>query len=595
MKLLAFVLGSIPILIQFYAKKGLEEDRASTLTELEGDLNLPNIREYDFIVVGGGSAGCVLAGRISEHFNVLLLEGGGEPVPATQVPYFAYEVGFNPSINYAYRSVPQPRASNRVISLSLGKMLGGSGSHNDMAHTRGSPFDYNNYAHLLNDTSWTYSNVLKYFKLNEDFIGQLFEDKHWEYYGHNGPITVDTDTPPFLPIWFEVAKELGYEIGDPNGYQRESFAPLAKAIKKGQRSSSYNEYVKPFVGTRKNLTVHPYSIVTQVLIDGNKKAYGVLYERHGIPQIAHASKEIIISSGVFGSPLLLMKSGIGPRDQLEAARIPVKLELPSVGQNLEDHLMFTLSNIQYNSSILPFISQLPKDEKEFQEALKTYQETGEGLLGQLIFGPQAFLVSSRAKQELQWDWPDLQLFFSPDNCLGVNSGGNDIPISCIHMFLTRGKSRGSVQLNRTVYRSGVTNDDTKLAVIDYKMFEGEGESDLDVLIEGTEFLLTLINSTTMKKYGARWNGRPHPACKSFEFPSKDYWRCLIPRQIFVAHHGVGTCSMGCVVDSKFRVKGISNLRVVDASVFPAAPNANINAAVMMIAEKASDDVRMQWM
>ncbi|ODM86531.1 Oxygen-dependent choline dehydrogenase, partial [Orchesella cincta] len=185
-----------------------------------------------------------------EQFNVLLLEAGGEPTPASHVPFYLLEAGLDPNTNYFWPNVPQRYAgldTGGVIVSHLGKML----------------------------EDPIYNNM--YFKKN---------------YGHDGLITTDTDTPPFLPVWFDVGRELGYQIGDPNGYQKESFTPMAKAINKGQRSSAYYSYIQPIKNSRQNLTVLPYSLVTQVLIDDNKNAYGVIYERHGIPQIAHASKEV---------------------------------------------------------------------------------------------------------------------------------------------------------------------------------------------------------------------------------------------------------------------------------------------------------------
>ncbi|CAL8130344.1 unnamed protein product [Orchesella dallaii] len=593
MKLAAFILGSIPLLIQFYSKKYLEEDRLSTLTELENDLNLPRIKEYDFIVVGAGTAGCILASRLSEQFNVLLLEAGGEPVPASQVPFFVPQVGFDKDTNYHWPSIPQRYASQEtggVIYSHLGKMLGGSGSHNDMLHNRGSPKDFDNYARIANDSSWAYENSVEYFKRHENFIGVLFTGEYEENYGHEGPVVIDTDTPPFLPIWFDVGRELGYKIADPNGFQSESFTPMAKAINRGQRSSSYNTYIKPIKESRQNLTIHPYSIATQVLIDTNKKAYGVLYERHGIPQIAHASKEVIVSSGIFSSPLLLMKSGIGPRDQLEEAEIPVKQELPGVGQNFADHLYIMLQNIQYNSSIIPFIPSIP-EEQDFEEMLKKYQETGEGILGWLQEGVQSYFVSRRAKADGEGEWPDIQMAYDP---MCPAPYGDGMPVSCVHLFCGRPKSKGSMRLNTTAYKEGIRSDDVKLAIIDFGFFEGEGSSDMDVLLEAFELSFSMLNTTTLKKYGTTYMDEAHPACTAHEFLSTEYWRCYITQKVANGYHGVGTCSLGSVVDSKFRVQGISNLRVADASVLPVVPNSNLNAPVMMLAEKAVADIVEAW-
>ncbi|ODM88480.1 Oxygen-dependent choline dehydrogenase [Orchesella cincta] len=553
MKLAAFVFGAVPLIIQFYAKKYLEEDKVATLTELENDLNLPRIKEYDFIVVGAGPTGCVIASRLSEQFNVLLLEAGGPPPPSSHVPFYVLDTAFDPDINYFWPNVPQRYASldtGGVIVSHLGKMLGGSDSHNDMVHNRGSPHDYDNFARILNDSSWSYANVLQYFK-----------------------------------------KELGYQIGDPNGYQKESFTPMAKAINKGQRSSAYKSYIEPIKNSRQNLTVLPYSLVTQVLIDDNKIAYGVVYERHGIPQIAHASKEVIISSGIFASPLLLMKSGVGPRDQLEEAGIPVKHEQPAIGQNLGEHLFFTITNIQFNSSFLPYAPRMPQG-KELEEMFQKYQQTGEGIMGYLQEGPEAFLVSSRAKQDGQGDWPDILMVFDA-MCPATTE---DEPVSaCMYVYPGRLKMRGTVKLNATEYKSGNENDLVKLAIIDHAIFEGEGASDMDVVLDGIDAMMSVLNSTTMRKFDTVLKEEPHPACGAYEYLSREYWRCVVSRRVNLGLHGVGTCSLGTVLDTKFRVQGISGLRVADASVFPTTPNANLMAPILMMAEKASDDIKQSWM
>ncbi|ODM95747.1 Oxygen-dependent choline dehydrogenase 1 [Orchesella cincta] len=592
MKLAAFVFGAIPLLIQFYSKKYLQEDKTATLTELENDLNLPRFKEFDFIVVGAGPAGCIIAGRLSERFNVLLLEAGGEPVPASQVPFFAIPVATDRDTNYFWPSLPQRYAAqdtDGIITVHLGKMFGGSDSHNEMVHLRGSPHDYDNYARILNDSSWRYENVLEHFKKYENFIGALFTGEYEENYGHGGPITIDTDVPAFLPIWFDVARELGYPVGDPNGFQKESFAPMAKNIKNGQRSNAYNEYIKPYKNTRQNLTVLPYSTATQILIDDNKNAYGVLYERHGIPQIAHASKEVIISAGIFSSPLLLMKSGVGPRDQLEEAGVPVKHELASVGQNLGDHLHLSISDIQYNASILPYVPRMPED-REFEDMLQEYIETGEGILGILQEGVVGYVVSSRAKQAGEETWPDIQFAYDP---MCPAPSGDDLPTSCFYLFNGRTKMRGEMRLNATAYKNGVKND-VELALIDYRVFEGEAASDMDVLLEGIDNWMRVINSTTMQKFGTVYAQEPHPSCTQHEFLSQDYWRCFVTRTVSLGLHGVGTCSLGSVLDSKFRVQGISGLRVADASVFPVVPNSNLNSPIMMMAEKASADILQTW-
>ncbi|KAG4079688.1 hypothetical protein HA402_009074 [Bradysia odoriphaga] len=584
MNLAEFFLGSIPILLQFYADMYRETDLKSTMVELESELNVPFVKKYDFIIVGGGSAGCVLAGRLSEHYSVLLLEAGGSPPPATYVPYFTGDVGRDPSINYFFDSVPQANAAlccSGVTTTHTGRMLGGSGSHNDMVHSRGSPRDFDNWATLLNDDSFNYTNVLKYFKRMETFVGRKYGSDSDDYYGNDGPIEVHTSELPILDLWLEAAKELEQDIGDPNAFQREGFTPMNIASRNGQRSSSYIEYVKPYEQTRSTLTVLRYSTVSEILLDEDKKAYGVAYSRHGFPQIAHAEKEIILSAGVFSSPLLLMKSGIGPEAVLNDAEIPVKVPFEAVGKNLGEHPSFIMTGFTVNDTSL-----FPDIRSEDVEKILAEYEKGDGVLSFVSEGPQAFIRSSVAEPE----WPDLWLEMHP--LVSINGAEQRINF---YNVIGRPRSRGTFSMDTAKYRAGI-RDDVELALIDYQFLTHP--DDVTAMMDGVRFIFRIVETEAFRRINLTYSAPVDPACSTFTFMSDEYWNCKMRQDTHAWIHMVGTCSLGpdsdnsdsTVVDTKFRVRGVSNLRIVDASVIPEVTNANLNAPVMMLAEKAAEEI-----
>ncbi|KAG4076679.1 hypothetical protein HA402_001966 [Bradysia odoriphaga] len=584
MNIANFLLGSIPLMLQFYAETYRETDYKNTIFELESEFNVPKIKFYDFIVVGGGSAGCVLAGRLSEHFNVLLLEAGGTPPPGTSVPYFTGAIGQDASTNYFFNSIPQTNASlssDGIAKSKTGKMLGGSGSHNDMIHSRGNPQDYDNWAALLNDNSFSYSNVLKYFRKMETFVGEKFGTESDEFYGKDGPIMVNSNHDvPILDLWFDAGNELGYSVGDPNGFQRESFAPLNLAVRNGKRSSSYIEYIKAHEGSRSNLTVIRYANVSEILLDEDKRAYGVAYKRHGIPQIAHATKEIILSAGTYGSPLLLMKSGIGPVSVLNSAEIPIKVPLEAVGKNLGEHPLFVLPGFAVNDSSI----FLKVDSSQIDKITEEFHNDGDGVLTKNT-EVQCLIASSKARP----GWPNIWI------AIHALPSVDGTEILNFYTFIGRPHSKGSVTLDAEKYRAGV-RDDQKLALIDYRFLTDP--DDVDAMLDAVKFIFKIVDTEAFKSINLTYMAAPDPACQGYAFLSDDYWICKLHQDVMASVHMVGTCSMGpdsgdsttSVVDTQFRVRGVSNLRVVDASVMPEVTNANINAPVLMLAEKAAEDI-----
>ncbi|KAJ6640130.1 Glucose dehydrogenase [FAD, quinone], partial [Pseudolycoriella hygida] len=583
-----------------YADEYQTEDYTKTINELKQDFHFPRIRSYDFVIVGGGTAGCLLAGRLSEYFSVLLIESGGEPIPATYNHYFRVEIEYHPSFNTKFMSTPQKNFSMETegrIDNWLGRMLGGSGSHNGNIYNRGSRHDYDTLAKLTGDDSWSYQNVLKHFKNIENYVGHLEnEEQRQELYGTSGPLTIDTDNSFIGPAWFQAAAELNYDIIDPNGNQTEGFSEAPISMKNGERDSTYTAYIKPVEGNRKSLTVMKYSTVDKVLVDGNGVAYGVSYKRHGIPQIAHANKDVIISSGSYSSPVILIKSGIGPEDGLKEAEIPIVSHVPGVGKNLRDHCAVSLAFTAFspNTTLMPRLY-----EEELEDELMKYLDpnTRHGYF--TVFDkPQAFLVSPVAKSEGEEDWPDLQVVYTLWNVSAVVERHETTREFKLSVILNRHKSVGELVFDTDAYLDG-KREANDLVLVDYRLFSED--TDVDRQIYGIKVALQLMEDTApFQQMDVRYTEKTPEACVNITYRSDDYWRCYIQQRAMNYYHPSGTCKMGpdtdamSVVDASFRVRGVKNLRVVDASILPLPTNANLNAAVILLAEKAASDILTEY-
>jgi len=301
---------------------------------------------------------------------------------------------------------------------------------------------------------------------------------------------------------------------------------------------------------------------------------------------------VIVSAGVYGSPILLIKSGIGPSNILQDAGIPVVADLP-VGNTLVNQFSIPLIfSLKDDGSLLPTTS-LDLTEADFNE----YHKKGEGILALPMSSAQAFIASNRAKQSGQSNWGDLTLLIrrilipapAPTQTRSLQAGVN----------LSRPKSKGNLGFNTTNYKAGQRSNE-QLGIIDFKIFSDP--SDIDVMLEGIKIVLaTMENTTAFQKYGTKFTGMKHPSCSQFTFRSDGYWRCFVHQVGTTLNHAIGPCRMGlgqgdpdAVLSSKFRVLGISNLRVVDASAIPIIPNCNTAAPVIMMAEKASHEILKHW-
>ncbi|XP_059159193.1 glucose dehydrogenase [FAD, quinone]-like [Physella acuta] len=552
---------------------------------------------YDYIIVGGGTAGCVLAGRLSESrdVTVLLLEAGEQDWanPYISTPGFAPGV-LRSGIDWEYYTEPQNgRLSGFNENRSFwprGKVLGGTGSINAMIWVRGFKPDFDRWAQYLGTDDWDYRHVLPYFKKSEDIKVPELRDS--EFRGRNGPITINTiqSPQPIVETLIKAAAAIGYPLGqDYNGETREGFFYTQFNLNNNERWSTSKAYVHPALD-RSNFHLALKSHVTKVLIE-NKRATGVEVIKDGRKFTVQARREVILSAGTVGSPQILMLSGVGPRKHLESLKIPVHADLP-VGENLQDHLFFDMG-VKVREPLTATMEEL----ESWWSYLK-YKLFGAGpLASPYLCETMAFKSTTTETRRL--NWPDLQIHIlnvltpSSDDTFDYNSQvkadltGRDTAkygLMCAPTLI-RPESKGKITLRSS-------------DPFDYPVIAPEyltKQEDVELLIRGIQECEKLVNTEPMKAVGAELTeDRPAAACGHYRFKSHEYWECVVKQRSCTLYHPAGTCKMGpkgdptAVVDGQLRVYGVSGLRVVDASVMPWVVSANTNAATIMIAEKAAD-------
>ncbi|WP_431229006.1 GMC family oxidoreductase [Burkholderia contaminans] len=524
---------------------------------------------FDYLVVGGGSAGSVLASRLTEDPDVTLclFEAGGTgdgwpvTVPAALVLMIPSKLN-----NWAFETVPQKGLQGRRGYQPRGKALGGSSAINAMVYTRGHHADYDDWAALGNE-GWGWNDVFPYFKRSEhnERLGN-------EWHGRGGPLWVSdlrTDNP-FQARWLDAARECGLPVTDDfNGAEQEGVGIYQVTQKNGERWSAARAYLFPHLKTRGNLTVETGAQVRRIVFDG-KRAVGVEVTRGGNVETVWAKKEVILSAGALQSPQLLMLSGVGPKDELERLGIPVVADLPGVGENLQDHPDFVVS---YKTNSLDALGVSVRGAIKTLGDIRQYRNSRTGALTTNFAEGGAFL-----KTRPDLDRPDVQMHFVvgpvSDHGRKVRLGHG---LSC-HVCLLRPKSRGSVKLRSA--------DPLDAPLIDPAFLEHD--DDLEVLVDGYKLARRLMAAPAM----ARFVTEDVFASRS---RSDDDIRALLRERTDTVYHPVGTCRMGndalAVVDSQLRVRGTEGLRVVDASIMPTLVGANTNAPTIMIGEKASDLIR----
>lgn len=522
---------------------------------------------YDYIVVGGGTAGCVLAARLSEDPNlrVALVEAGPtDSHPYIHIPAAVAAAIFHPKLGWNYWTEPQAALNGRRIPLPRGRVIGGSGSINGMAYNRGHPRDYDDWA-AAGNTGWSYREVLPYFIRSED--NQALRGS--PYHGVGGPMSViEIDRPnPLNKAFLGALSSLQYrETPDFNGPEPEGYGLRQASIRAGRRESTATAYLRPAM-SRKNLTVITDARVAGVAIEAGR-AVGVDIERGGQRIRLEARREVVLCGGAFGSPQILQLSGVGDGAALKAAGVEVKHHLPDVGAHLQDHVAsivaMTTSNTESYGISWPTV---PRG----AWILLQYALFRRGPLASNVFESTAFLKSAATL-----DRPDLQFAFQPARRTPPPS---PIPMGhgyALSQVLLYPKSRGTVSL--------ASADPRAAPLIDPKLLSDP--DDLQPLLRGIRMARGMFAAPAFRKYHAT-EAAPGP-----DATSEDALIDYIRRTASTVHHPAGTCRMGAdegsVVDPELRVRGVAGLRVADASIFPRLVGGNTNAPVVMVAEKAAD-------
>jgi choline dehydrogenase-like flavoprotein len=527
---------------------------------------------FDFVVVGGGSGGCAVAGRLSEDPNtsVAVLEAGGKgdnwvvTSPGAMILMISGKVN-----NWGFDTVPQPGLNGRIGYQPRGKALGGSSAINAMVYIRGHRTDYDHWASLGN-TGWSYADVLPYFKRSEDNA-----DFDGAYHGKGGPLHVNKlrSDNPVQEMFLQAAREAQFRVRDDfNAEEQEGLGTYQVTQQNGERWSAARGYIHPHLGRRANLHVETKAQATRILFE-NKRAVGVEYRQDKQTKQIRARREVILSSGAFQTPHLLMLSGVGDHAGLAKHGIDTAYHLPGVGQNLQDHPDFVFGF----TSDAPYFAGLSwSGIARIFKGIAQYRRERRGPMTSNVAECGGFL-----KTRADLDVPDIQLHF----CMAMIDDHGRKPrwgtgFSC-HVCLLRPKSRGSVWLQSA--------DPLQAPAIDPNFLAED--ADLETMVAGFKLTKRLLEAPALK---ALQTSDVH----TDGIETDEAIRKVLRGRVDTVYHPVGTARMGvndplAVVDPKLRVYGLQGLRVVDASIMPTLIGGNTNAPTIMIGEKAADMIKAE--
>lgn len=525
--------------------------------------------EYDYIIVGAGSAGCVLANRLSAEVDtkVLLLEAGGSDRNIfIQMPT-ALSIPMNTKrFNWQFESEPEPNLNQRRLHCPRGKVLGGSSSINGMVFVRGHACDFDEWE-SLGAHNWSYHHCLPYFRRMESWI-----DGADEYRGDNGPLAVNKGNNmqlnPLYETFIKAGEQAGYPVTkDYNGYQQEGFGAMQMTVKDGVRWSTANAYLRPVL-QRSNLTLTQGAFITRLLLE-NQQAVGVEYQRGGQTTQVRARGEVILAAGSIGSPILLQLSGIGPATVLEQAGVKPVHDLQGVGENLQDHL-----EVYFQFHCTQPITLNAKLSLISRGLIGTRWVLFKSGLGATNHFESCAFIRSRAGLK----WPDIQYHFLPaamryDGQAAINGHGFQA-----HVGPNKSKSRGYVHIRSADPRQ-------KPAILFNYLQHQQDLEDWRACIRHTR---EIIQQPAFDEYRG---AEIQPGAEVESDQAIDEW---VRNNVESAYHPSCTCKIGAdddpmaVLDSECRVRGIDRLRIVDSSIFPTITNGNLNGPTIMVAEKAAD-------